>query len=86
MTLNAGYSNIIIAAITNPRMVIVSGIASNMITMPAISGFSAIVPVPPAPILDCAQPVATAPPKNAIAAPIGFAHSSTIHTTSKLSS
>jgi hypothetical protein len=42
-----------------------------MIIEPAVSGFSAIAPAPAAPILDCAHPVAIAPPANAIAAPIG---------------
>ena len=82
--LNTSYMSIIMHATTNPRMVIVSGIASIMIRMPAVSGFSAIVPAPAVPILDCAQPVAIAPARNAIADAIGFAHSSMpMRTTSK---
>jgi hypothetical protein len=46
-----------------------------MIMTPAVSGFSATVPAPAAPILDCAQPHAIAPPKKAMPAPIGTAHS-----------
>jgi len=60
----------IIDATTKPRITIVSGIASSTITLPVDSGLSAMVAAPAAPILDCAQPVAIAPPANAIAAPI----------------
>ena len=59
----------IMDATTKPRITIVSGIASSTIIDPADSGLSAIVAAPAAPILDCAQPVAIAPPANAIAAP-----------------
>jgi hypothetical protein len=34
-----------------------------MMILPAVSGFSATVPAPAAPIFDCAQPHATAPSK-----------------------
>ncbi len=57
----------IMDATTKPRITIVSGIASSTIIEPADSGLSAIVAAPAAPILDCAQPVAIAPPTNAIA-------------------
>ncbi len=61
----------IMDATTKPRITIVSGIASSTIMLPVDSGFSAMVAAPAAPILDCARPVAIAPPANAIAAPIG---------------
>lgn len=64
----------IMDATTKPRITIVSGIASSTIILPVDSGFSAMVAAPAAPILDCAQPVAIAPPAKAIAAPIGTSH------------
>ena len=69
----------IMAATTKPRITIVSGIASSTITLPAASGLSAMVAAPAAPILDCAQPVAIAPPANAIAAPIATSNANLLH-------
>src|SRR5512137_2690878 len=43
---------------TKPRITMVSGIASMMMTVPLRSGFSAMVPAPAAPIRDWAQAVA----------------------------
>lgn len=47
-------------ATTKPRMTIVSGIASMMIMVPAVSGFSATVPAPALPIRAWANAVANA--------------------------
>jgi hypothetical protein len=51
----------IIAAMTNPRITMVSGIASRIMMIPVSSGRSAIVPAPAVPILDCAHAVDNAP-------------------------
>src|SRR3989304_5571155 len=48
----------IITAMTKPRITMVSGIASMMMTVPRSSGFRAIVPAPAAPRRDWAQAVA----------------------------
>jgi hypothetical protein len=48
------------AATTKPSITIVSGIATIMIMVALSSGFSASVPAPAEPILDCAHAVASA--------------------------
>jgi hypothetical protein len=50
----------IMAAITNPRMTMVSGMATRITIVAVSSGFSAREPAPAAPIYDCAQAVARA--------------------------
>lgn len=47
-------------AMTKPKMTMVSGMATKIIKVPPVSGFSAIAPAPAEPILDCAQAVAMA--------------------------
>ena len=59
----------IVTATTKPRMTMVSGIATRMITVPLSSGFSASVAAPAAPILDCAHAVAMADTASTSAAP-----------------
>ena len=58
-------------ATTNPRMTMVSGIASSRMIVPVASGFSAMVPAPAAPILLCASPVPIAQSPTAMAAERG---------------
>ncbi len=69
----------IMDATTKPRIAMVSGIATSTITLPADSGLSAIAAAPAAPILDCAHPVAIAPPANAIAAPNAISNANLQH-------
>ncbi|SMH71975.1 protein of unknown function [Candidatus Nitrosotalea okcheonensis] len=55
---------------TNPMIHRVSGITKKNSTWPNFSGFSAIIPIPAAPIPCCALPVPIRPPAIAIAAAI----------------
>ena len=55
---------------TNPMIHKVSGMTKKNSTCPNFSGFSAIIPIPAAPIPCCALPVPIRPPAIAIAAAI----------------
>src|SRR5207244_3407829 len=65
----AQRSTMIIAATANPRMIIVSGIATIRIARPVSSGFSAIAAIAAAPMRACAKPVPIAPRPTASPAP-----------------
>ena len=55
---------------TKPMIQRVSGMTKKKSTCPNFSGFSAIIPIPAAPIPCCALPVPIRPPAIAIAAAI----------------